>query len=328
MIHINFHPDALTDEQKIWWDDWQNRADAEIKNIIKAWETYKKNKTQGKFQPDFNDDVWKELRDWLLANVFNNKCAYCETPIVRATFHAEHFRPKGQVKFKPAESKRMKKGIVKDEMAENETERNQEVEHPGYFWLAYHWKNLLPSCEFCNTAKGKKDQFPVKNQYVAVKRIKAEELSNLRQAIIKSEILNDIFYLQPDDLDILEGRLLLHPYEDDPQQHLKFGVMGIVSAREGSEKGLHSIKVYDLNGDELKKARAEAQSAARTFYLSRIAVAPSTPRELKEAAEEALAPYRQGLKPYSAAVLDYLHEILKGSMLDPDVPLEAVPETN
>lgn len=60
-----------------------------------------------------------------LDNLFHEKCAYCETSY-RAVdaLDVEHFRPKGGVSESPG--------------------------HPGYWWLAAVWWNLLPSCPPCN----------------------------------------------------------------------------------------------------------------------------------------------------------------------------------
>lgn len=57
--------------------------------------------------------------------LFHEKCAYCESTY-RAVdaLDVEHFRPKGAVTESP--------------------------NHPGYWWLAAVWTNLLPSCPACN----------------------------------------------------------------------------------------------------------------------------------------------------------------------------------
>jgi hypothetical protein len=53
------------------------------------------------------------------------------------------------VRFKTLHDKVLQKAKAK-------AKGGKSVEHPGYFWLAYHWKNLLPSCAFCNAHLGKK----------------------------------------------------------------------------------------------------------------------------------------------------------------------------
>src|SRR5690349_1720738 len=60
-----------------------------------------------------------------LDELFHGKCAYCES-VYRAVdaLDIEHYRPKG--------------GVTEDD------------DHPGYWWLAGVWSNLLPSCPPCN----------------------------------------------------------------------------------------------------------------------------------------------------------------------------------
>ena len=84
-----------------------------------------------------------------LVDLFHGKCAYCESFYSSTQpMDVEHFRPKGAV-------------------AEDD-------EHPGYYWLAATWENLLPSCIDCNRQRnqfdvvegetislGKKDRFPI-----------------------------------------------------------------------------------------------------------------------------------------------------------------------
>jgi hypothetical protein len=60
-----------------------------------------------------------------LAILFHNKCAYCEKYIEKGMFEVEHYRPKSAALGDP---------------------------HPGYWWLASRWENLLPTCPGCNKA--------------------------------------------------------------------------------------------------------------------------------------------------------------------------------
>lgn len=60
-----------------------------------------------------------------LEKLFHGKCAYCESRYGAVMpMHVEHYRPKG--------------GVTEDSS------------HPGYWWLASSWDNLLPSCAHCN----------------------------------------------------------------------------------------------------------------------------------------------------------------------------------
>ena len=85
--------------------------------------------------------LWSDLSE-ILAEQSKGKCWYCETNEIRSDNPIDHFRPKGNV-------------------AECD-------DHPGYWWLAFDWKNFRYACTYCNsrrveveTAGGKQDHFPV-----------------------------------------------------------------------------------------------------------------------------------------------------------------------
>jgi uncharacterized protein (TIGR02646 family) len=159
------------------------------------------------------------VRETLTA-AFHGKCAYCETNYAAAQpADIEHYRPKGAV-----------------------TIAGPAPEPPGYWWLASEWSNLLPSCIDCNRPRrqdfpagipataGKANRFPV-----------ASEKSRARSPGQEAK----------------ERRLLLHPYLDRPEEHLRF-VVGTDSVRDGevepvrsargrpSRMGRASIEVYAL----------------------------------------------------------------------------------
>jgi len=305
MIHIDFDPSTSTGAQKAWWDEWLEEASDATEEVIQAWGSSKK--LSGK---DFKNNIWGKLKKWLLENVFHGKCAYCETHLkmARQSGHAEHFRPKGGVKYKEQGKKRLTKATAEDESG-------QPIEHPGYFWLAYNWKNLLPSCELCNTGGGKKSQFPVLQQHVLVRRLTPAEANQLRETPLRSPTWLDVYYLQPEDLDTSERSLLLHPYVDDPREHLCFGDRGIEAPKENengepSAKGAHSIEVYDLKNDQLRRARQNAQSEALTDFLLAYLNASrdgNSPQVCRRKAWEAMANIVEGKTPYSAAAHDYIN---------------------
>jgi hypothetical protein len=288
--------------------------------VIDAWEDYKiiraawKAQPQGKepiFDPKLEDDVWKGFRNWLKDNAFNGKCAYCETRITAFTPHAEHFRPKGRVQdLKPnANDDTLEFVKIVDEDGE-------EIEHPGYFWLAYHWQNLLPSCEFCNTAGSKGNIFPTDNSHIGVKRLAVPEVDELLERIRQSPKAADVYYLQPGDLDRLEGRLLLHPYYDNPEEHLFFDVEGRANPWKNSKQGEKSRKYYNLDEPSKLQARRDEQSAARERYFNRVAATDDV-NELKDIARKFMNEYYCGTKPYAAAVFDFIHFRLEKTRYDP-----------
>ena len=67
-----------------------------------------------------------------LEELFKRKCAYCEHPLQRFDWEVEHFRPHGAVQEEP--------------------------DHPGYYWLAYHFDNLFPSCIWCNQKRNRRQR--------------------------------------------------------------------------------------------------------------------------------------------------------------------------
>jgi hypothetical protein len=348
MIHIKFdpekYPDLLTPEQRKWFDDWKARAQAATDRAILAWEAWRlirknpdsltdaqkawleewkkspeakrlklsKDGTFDKFDYAFETDIWGEMKTWLLENIFSHKCAYCEKEQLDEMSHAEHFRPKGSVR--QLKGKNFIKASIKDD-------NEQETTHPGYFWLAYHWQNLLPSCFFCNTGKGKKDKFPVLNDYASVMRQLAGEVCDqLEQRIIKSQQFDETYYLQPRDLDLIEGRGLLHPFFDDPQKYLSFDEFGqafVVECGEEDRKiADYSIKTYNLNRDTLVKQRYHAQLEANNefdgfivHYKRKYGFDPKDAKAVKEAAgKDALEKYNKREQEYSAAILAGLRQ--------------------
>jgi hypothetical protein len=326
MIKIKFRPEDLQDDKKAFWEQWEAKARAATLKLIEDWEKWVSDPAtkDKKFPSDnFDDTIWKELRDFLLKDVFYNKCAYCESFIIGFKAHAEHFRPKAQVRFKVTvgEKETYRMGKTLDETG-------AEIDHPGYFWLAYNWKNLLPSCQKCNALEGKKDQFPIAKSYVAVKKLAAGEIQNLLYKLTKRENTDDIFYLEPEDLDLLEDPQLLHPYfGEDPRAHLVFGIDGKVSPRNNSPRGLHSMKVFDLNDEDLAIARQDKQQNANREYMNMLTTVTASPLEARRKGEEVLAKYREGSAPYSSAVLDYIHKWFEGHrFFDPYITLYSLEE--
>ena len=110
--------------------------------------TYRKTGTTTVGYKIYSDDSVRKV----LLNMFNGKCAYCESKITSIyNGDIEHFRPKGEIK-------------------------EATPTKPGYYWLAAEWENLLFACPFCNqtnthtivangilkeTVLGKLHQFPL-----------------------------------------------------------------------------------------------------------------------------------------------------------------------
>ncbi len=149
-----------------------------------------------------------------LEKQFYKKCAYCETKFTEYT-QIEHYRPKSK-----------------------------------YYWLAYEWSNLLPSCEKCNNAKSNK--FPLINKK---KTVKKPNLINKKIDLSKCKA--DVFPL------INEKPFILHPKIDNTQEYLDFKIdenyTGIeiigtdkIEDLEFTGRGEATINICKLNRPELK----------------------------------------------------------------------------
>ncbi|KEH15374.1 AAA ATPase, putative, partial [Medicago truncatula] len=159
-----------------------------------------------------------------LNKLFHGKCAYCESSIkaVQPT-DVEHFRPKGRVAECP--------------------------EHPGYWWLAARWDNLLASCIDCNRRRyqeaqqlaydpltdevdgrfnlGKGDAFPI---------------LGAKYAVIESDDYN------------AEDAALIDPTRRNPSDHLMWlqeRSLSLVGPRMNGDSpdpyGWHTYRVFGLN---------------------------------------------------------------------------------
>lgn len=166
-----------------------------------------------------------------LFELFHGKCAYCETFYsASAPMDVEHYRPKGAV--------------------------SEDDQHPGYWWLAMSWDNLLPSCIDCN--RRRKQKLPEQSTNLL-------ELFNfsISKFVVAQLGKKDSFPLssgaircQPESMDFsAETPLLLDPTRDDPSLHITFhldlaaplGFAVPVSNPQPSERGIASIHTYGLN---------------------------------------------------------------------------------
>lgn len=216
-------------------DDVVTRANAErvkAQEAMTAWfAAVERAVADGNALPDkpklsfaqYKDDAVKQT----LGLLFAGKCAYCESFYSSTQpMDVEHYRPKGAVS----------------------AESPADKDHPGYYWLAASWENLLPSCIDCNRQRtqeevvddtttrtkklGKKDRFPVAG-------------TRARR--------------HGEDLDA-EKPLLLDPSVDDPQRFLRYDLeLGLVLPRYKSgkkhDRAVASIEVYGLNRSGLVQDR-------------------------------------------------------------------------
>jgi hypothetical protein len=209
---------------------------------------------------------------------FYGKCAYCEAPI-RDYQHGdvEHFRPKAGVSDENGQPV-----YLLDEEGQVQVDADGEpVEHPGYYWLAYEWTNLLPSCGKCNRT-GKHTRFPVEGRHAQ----RPEEVAD-------------------------EKPLLINPLsdqdDDDPRRHLevdtKTGRMAPLTPR-----GTACVDIFGLNlRDQLVDGRRKACREVEALW-TRLLYARHDPAEKVETMKE-IAAIRRGEKPFTTAQVAVLREL-------------------
>lgn len=186
-----------------------------------------------------NHDVKEMLKD-----VFSRKCGYCET--FASAGHdsdIEHYRPK--------------KGVTEADEAG--------IAHPGYWWLAMRWDNLLLSCQHCNqyrkqviiphgatseeieailrggqlVTSGKKNRFPVENNGWIVDH--TQDVAN-------------------------EAALLIDPCVTDPEDLLEWefdDALSTVKARANDPRGEATIDILGLKRRDLTETRVTVLNALR-----------------------------------------------------------------
>ncbi|WP_430254859.1 HNH endonuclease [Neorhizobium sp. DAR64872/K0K18] len=217
----------------------------------------------------------------------HGKCAFCESKVnVVGAREVEHFRPKGGIK-----------GLTG---------------HPGYWWLAHSWDNLLPACIDCNRSK---------RQHIVtaeMTRAEVEELQLRRpsssfgkknQFDIKGVRASD----HTGDLEA-EDPLLIDPTLRDPADHLTWNFdteLTIVEPRGGCEYGNYTINTCALNRADLVLARIPAlrpMRAIRVQILNRLKRWAGSDDELHDILETVgvLGEFAEPDQQYSAMATDFI----------------------
>lgn len=236
-------------------------------------------------------DVTSSLR-----TLFHDKCAYCETD-VGDDMDVEHFRPKG--------------GVTED------------ATHPGYWWLALTWDNLLPSCTPCNQSR---------RQHLATEHMTEEELLSLR---LKEP---DTAYGKANQFPIdgtraqygasllVERPHLINPTVDDPAPILRWvqsGAYSVVLANSGDHwlttRALATISVFALNRVKLVQSRTKVLNllrfqAERTLQeLEEDVAAGGSPRLLARALErvEEMRRFQASDMPYCTMAKAFIDKFVE-----------------
>lgn len=209
---------------------------------------------------------------------FYGKCAYCETPIEDIfPGDVEHFRPKGKVTDEEYND------VFKQDSDGSfllDTDGNK-IPHPGYYWLAYNWKNLMPSCTYCNRPKkdfGKRNCFPVEGVHT--------------------------FTVGDEDM---EKPLLINPIDinENPEAHFSVDFdTGVLIAK--SMKGKKTIDLLGLNKRRyLREGRLQAINNAKAQLTKLIYNIPQRQEALDE-----IEQYKNGNRSYSFAFVSFINDFL------------------
>jgi len=251
MIKIDY-PDPVDPK----WVAWREKAEAELETLRAYAKKMANVEYEGFVAPEIKDSLYKGPRDFLM-QAFNGKCAFCESRIdATQPGDVEHFRPKGAVHNDDGT------------MARFATKAGAERDHPGYFWLAYEWSNLLIACNTCNRS-AKRNFFPID--------------AGCTRA------------LTPDDI-AKEKALFINPLQEDPSLQLKFEDTGMVIPL--GPKGERCVEMLKLNRDALVEERKETYDNVKMKfekYMGLKDVDPESPM-LKTELEE----YSLGKRKFAA----------------------------
>jgi 5-methylcytosine-specific restriction endonuclease McrA len=174
------------------------------------------------------------------------KCCYCESVFEATSYgEVEHYRPKGVISPK-------KKG--------------RKI-HPGYYWLAYEWNNLLYICKRCN--RNKSYYFPLEDDSMRA-RNHNENIAN-------------------------ESPLFVKPSIDDPLMHISFREDAIFGL---TVKGKMTIEYLKLDRIGLFESRRESLEAFHAFI--NIAKITFNNTQQKELYDDAISHIKKRLLPSSA----------------------------
>lgn len=182
------------------------------------------------------------------------KCCFCER-LIGTDGDVEHFRPKQAYKQSTGE----------------------QLQRPGYYWLAYEWDNLYLACPGCNQ-RHKQNLFPLENP--------TKRATNHHQNIT------------------FEKPLFIDPGKDNPEEFIGFHGE-IAFAIEGNPRGQATCDSLKLNERSLPEARLQRLQLLKSLsQIVQMAAKQPTNTELKRVAEEAqelLNKATQDNAEYSAA---------------------------
>lgn len=191
------------------WKEWRKECQLEREAVIERVRNGEDAQLSDLYKDPRMEAIYKHD-----GSPFFGKCAYCESRIGGTQpGDIEHYRPRRKVAYEDLSP------VTVD------SNGGDEVPHPGYYWLAYEWSNLLYACIDCNRINKKKhggvlvgkwSRFPVDGEHAT----------------------------EPGG-EVNERPRLLNPLVDEPDEHLSIDETGII--REESERGEVSSRILGLN---------------------------------------------------------------------------------
>ncbi|OAV51469.1 hypothetical protein A6U98_01400 [Rhizobium sp. WYCCWR10014] len=259
-------------------------------------------KTRKKKEKTFDFSAYSdEAVKYALDKLFFGKCAYCESRYAsQAPVDVEHYRPKGRIA-----------GVAN---------------HPGYWWLAMLWDNLLPSCIDCNRRRWQDlPRFPES----LAQLLAAPEMQGVKASLGKQDLfpIAGAARATAEFPSIDEQPDLINPCVDDPEEHLVFHIdrrapLGLVlptfKNNVPSRRGLTSIHVYGLN--RLGLVQERTRILRQLDFLSRLI------DEIGKISETLLASRDQENKTMGARLDLLINQILDEirAMAEPDQPYSSL----
>ncbi|WP_227106948.1 HNH endonuclease family protein [Chromobacterium rhizoryzae] len=188
-----------------------------------------------------------------LRQLAGGNCAYCESKIgAVGAREVEHYRPKGGIE-----------GVAT---------------HPGYWWLAHNWDNLLPTCRDCNKSLRQHIVTPGMTKTAVEALISKTPKDNYGKAtqfnILGTRAINDTCSL------VVEDPLLIDPCRRDPANELCWDFsteLTLIEPKQGvngpSPYGVYTIRTCALNRAELVLDRIpvlQPMRMLRTHIINRL----------------------------------------------------------
>ncbi|NEW60681.1 hypothetical protein GSY74_05235 [Sulfurovum sp. bin170] len=161
---------------------------------------------------EYNDN--KKVVKNSLKKIYHYKCAFCEASLRNSYAEIEHFRPKNSSNLSRCDS------------------------FKSYYWLAFAWDNLLPSCKICNISKS--NCFDIDGIRVDYDK-NMDSLQSLHRSL--------------EQYNSKEKPKLLHPEMDKFVRDIHFDKKGNIVT--DNERVKYSIKVCNLNRQQLSELREE-----------------------------------------------------------------------